>query len=104
MNMTSNDAVPEVKETNSAPAMTPEQFQEFQKKLAAMQKDPEFLRMMQNRQRAQAEFNDLMAMPADRRSKLLFTIQCHRMTAWKESVERSRKERERKEREAAYKN
>jgi len=99
MNMTSDDTVTETPERLGAPPqMTPEQFQLFQAKLAKLQKDPEFIRAMQNRQRVQAEFENLMAMDPERRSKLLFTIQCHRMTAWHESVERARKERERKER------
>ncbi|MBR2305907.1 MAG: hypothetical protein IKA48_01745 [Fibrobacter sp.] len=98
MNMTSEDTVTETPDKfGSQPKMTPEQFELFQAKLAKLQKDPEFIRAMQNRQRAQAEFENLMAMDPERRSKLLFTIQCHRMTAWHESVERARKERERKE-------
>lgn len=98
MNMTSEETVTETPESSNAPQMTPEQFQLFQAKLAKLQKDPEFIRAMQNRQRAQAEFENLMAMDPDKRRKLLFTIQCHRMTAWNASVERARKDRERMER------
>jgi hypothetical protein len=99
MNMTSEDTVTETPERlGEPPQMTPEQFEKFRNHLAKIRNDPEFIRAMQNRQRAQAEFENLMAMDPEKRSKLLFTIQCHRMTAWHESVERARKERERKER------
>ena len=96
--MTSEETVTETPESNNAPKMTPEQFEKFRKHLVEIRNDPEFIREMQNRQRAQAEFENLMAMDPEKRSKLLFTIQCHRMTAWHESVERARKESERKER------
>ena len=57
MNMTSEDTVTETPDKfGSQPKMTPEQFELFQAKLAKLQKDPEFIRAMQNRQRAQAEF------------------------------------------------
>jgi hypothetical protein len=93
MNMTSEETVTETPESGNAPQMTPEQFEKFRKRLVEIQNDPEFIRNMQNRQRIKAEFENIMAMDPEKRSKLLFTIQCHRMTAWHASVERaSRKE------------
>jgi hypothetical protein len=97
MNMTSEETVTETPESGNAPQMTPEQFEKFRKRLVEIQNDPEFIRNMQNRQRIKAEFENIMAMDPEKRSKLLFTIQCHRMTAWHESVERARNARERKE-------
>ena len=108
MNMTSNETAAESQEitpeTTAHPAMTPEQFREFQKRLAAMQKNPEFLRMLQNRQRQQAEFNDLVAMPADKRCKLFFTVQCHLMTKWHAQAEKTRSEWDRQDRETSMAN
>ena len=98
MNMTSAETITEIPEENNIPKMTPEQFERFQAKLAKMQYDPEFIRAMQNRRRVKAEYDNLMAMPAEQRAKILFTAYCHRYTIWRDSVERERKEHERKER------
>ena len=91
MNMTSAEQVDEVPAEQKAPAMTPEEFRKFQEKLANIQNNPDYLRYIKNRQRVQDNYDNIMAMTPEDRAKLLFTVYCHRMTAWNESVERRAK-------------
>ena len=88
MNMTSADNVEVTGEPQNAPAMTPEQFQLFQAKLLD---DPEYKRFIKNRQRVKANYEQLMAMDPEQRSRILFTDQCHLMTAREEADKRREK-------------
>jgi len=96
MNMTSGDTATEIQDTLTSPAIDQKQLRKFNKRLAELNNDPDFIREMQNRKMVQAEFESLKAMDPVKREKLMFTVQCHRMTRWNESVERNRKEQERK--------
>lgn len=99
MNMTSEENLNDAsQQPPEAPAVLPDNYNDFKERLAKLQQDPEFLRMMQNRQRAQREFNQIMAMTPEERSALLFAGQTRLMFYWNVAQEKKRKEEERKAR------
>lgn len=102
MNMTAEENIAEAKDIqqDTATEALPDNYKAFKERLAKMQQDPEFIRMMQNRQRANREFSAIMDMKPEERSALLFAGQTRLMYFWNVAQDKRRKEEERKERAA----